>query len=76
MECRCATDSSCWPSPRQACKPTGWRKAFDNPTYKTNIIERVGLAPNAGTPEAFDQYIRAQLRDVGELVKYLGVKPE
>ena len=55
---------------------TELRRAFDNPIYKTNIVDRVGLLPNPGTPEAFDQYVRAQLKDVAELVRYLGVKPE
>ena len=31
---------------------------------------------HAGTPDAFDQYIRAQLQAVAELVAYLGLKPE
>ena len=41
-----------------------------------DVVERVGLVPNTGTPEAFDQHIRAQLKAVGELVNYLGIKPE
>ena len=40
------------------------------------MLERVGLEPNPGTPEDFDQYIREQLKAVGELANYLGLKPE
>ena len=52
------------------------RRVYEIPAFRTNIVERVGLVPNTGTPEAFDQHIRAQLKDVTELVNYLGLKPE
>jgi tripartite-type tricarboxylate transporter receptor subunit TctC len=52
------------------------RKAYETPSFRTNVVERVGLVPNTGTPEAFDQYIREQLKAVTELVNYLGLKPE
>ena len=52
------------------------RRAYDTPAFRTNVVERVGLVPNTGTPEAFDQHIRTQLKAVGELVNYLGLKPE
>jgi tripartite-type tricarboxylate transporter receptor subunit TctC len=52
------------------------RKAYDTPAFRTNIVERVSLIPNNGTPEAFDQYIREQLKAVRELVNYLNLKPE
>lgn len=52
------------------------RKAYESPSFRTNVIERVGLVTNTGTPEAFDQHIRAQLKAVGELVNYLDLKPE
>ncbi len=52
------------------------RRAYETPAFRTNIVERVGLMPNTGTPEAFDQYIREQLKAVSELVNYLGLKPE
>ena len=40
------------------------------------MLARANLTPNNGTPEAFDQYIREQIRAVRELVNYLGLKPE
>jgi tripartite-type tricarboxylate transporter receptor subunit TctC len=52
------------------------RKAYETPAFRSNVIERVGLVSNAGTPDAFDQHIRAQLKAVTELVNYLGLKPE
>ena len=55
---------------------TELRRVYDTPSFRTNVVERVGLVPNTGTPEAFDQHIRAQLKAVGELVNYLGIKPE
>ena len=52
------------------------RKVMDLPSFKTQIIERIGLNPNPGTPEDFDAYIRAQLKGVADLVNYIGLKPE
>jgi tripartite-type tricarboxylate transporter receptor subunit TctC len=52
------------------------RRAYETPAFRTNVVERVGLVPNTGTPEAFDLHIRTQLKAVGELVNYLGLKPE
>lgn len=52
------------------------RRAYENASFRANVIERVGLVANTGTPEAFDQYIRAQLKAVTELVGYLGLKVE
>ena len=52
------------------------RRAYDAPTFRVNVVERVGLVPNTGVPEAFDQYIREQLKAVTELVSYLGIKAE
>lgn len=52
------------------------RRAHENPAFRATVIERAGLVSNTGTPEAFDAHIRAQLKAVGELVAYLGIKPE
>lgn len=52
------------------------RKVYETPSFRTNVLERVGIEPNPGTPGEFDKYIREQLKAVGELVKYLGLKPE
>ena len=52
------------------------RRAHEAPSFRANIVERVGLVQNTGSPEAFDQHIRAQLKAVAELVNYLSLKPD
>ncbi|MFM9970410.1 MAG: Bug family tripartite tricarboxylate transporter substrate binding protein [Burkholderiales bacterium] len=52
------------------------RRAYDNPLFRANVLDKAGLVSNTGSPEAFDQHIRAQLKAVAELVNYLGIKPE
>jgi tripartite-type tricarboxylate transporter receptor subunit TctC len=52
------------------------RKAYETPSFRNVVVQRAGLAPNNGSPEAFDQFIREQLKAVTELVGYLGLKPE
>jgi tripartite-type tricarboxylate transporter receptor subunit TctC len=52
------------------------RRAYETPSFREIVLTRAQLTPNNGTPEAFDQYIREQIRAVRELVNYLGLKPE
>ena len=52
------------------------RKVYETPSFRSNVVDRVSLVPNVGTPEAFDRFIREQLVAVKELVNYLGLKPE
>lgn len=52
------------------------RKVMADPGFKESVMKRQGVLANDGTPEAFDAYIRNQLKDVSELVKSLGIKPE
>jgi tripartite-type tricarboxylate transporter receptor subunit TctC len=52
------------------------RNAMADPVFKEKVMDRAGLIPNPGTPEEFDAYIKNQLREVRELVSYLGIKPE
>ena len=52
------------------------RKVMESQAFRTQILERIGLSLNAGTPEDFDAYVRQQLKDVAELVSYIGLKPE
>lgn len=52
------------------------RKAMAEPAFKDAIMNRLGVIANDGTPEQFDAYIRTQLKDVGDLVKFLDIKPE
>jgi tripartite-type tricarboxylate transporter receptor subunit TctC len=52
------------------------RAAMDDPGFKEKVLDRIGLIPNPGTPDEFDAYIKNQLREVRELVAYIGIKPE
>ncbi len=52
------------------------RKVMEAPAFHSTIIERIGLNPNFGSPEDFDNYIRMQLAAVRELVSYIGIQPE
>jgi tripartite-type tricarboxylate transporter receptor subunit TctC len=52
------------------------RTAMEDPAFKEKVLDRIGLIPNPGTPEAFDAYIKTQLKEVRELVSYLGIRPE
>ena len=52
------------------------RRIFDTQSFKTSIIDGIGLTANHGTPEEFDAYQRAQIKAVAELVASIGIKPE
>jgi tripartite-type tricarboxylate transporter receptor subunit TctC len=52
------------------------RKAMADPGFKESVMKRMGVIANDGTTEQFDAYIRTQIREVSELVKSLGIKPE
>ena len=52
------------------------RKIMADQGFKETIMNRLGVIANDGTPEQFDAYIRNQLKEVAELVKYLDIKPE
>ena len=52
------------------------RRIMADPGFRDTIMNRMGVIANEGTPEQFDAYIRTQLKEVGELVKYLDIKPE
>ena len=52
------------------------RTAMADPAFKEKVLNRIGLIPNPGTPEDFDAYIKTQLKEVRELVSYLGIKPD
>ncbi len=55
---------------------TELRKVYETPSFRSNVVDRLGLVQNTGTPEAFDRFIREQIAAVRELVGYLGLKPE
>ncbi len=52
------------------------RKVFESPSFKTQILDRMYLTRNTGTPEEFDAFIREQISQVRELVANIGLKPE
>src|SRR4051812_4737738 len=52
------------------------RKILDSPSFKTDIIDKVYVNLNTGTPEEFDSFVREQIRQVRELVASIGIKPE
>ena len=52
------------------------RKAMAEPGFRENILARQMIAPNDGTPEEFDAYIRKKRAEVAELITFLGLKAE
>jgi tripartite-type tricarboxylate transporter receptor subunit TctC len=52
------------------------RQALESPAIRNGFVAKIGLNLNTGSPEAFDAYIRDQLKAVSELVAYIGLKPE
>jgi tripartite-type tricarboxylate transporter receptor subunit TctC len=52
------------------------RKAMTDSGYKQKIMETQGLVAADGTPEEFDAFVRAQVKETTELVKFLGIKPQ
>ena len=51
------------------------RKGMADPTYRESIA-RAGIDPRDGTPEEYDAFVRGQLRDMTELMAFLGIKPQ
>jgi tripartite-type tricarboxylate transporter receptor subunit TctC len=52
------------------------RKAMVDPVFKTKFMDAQGLIAADGTPEEFDQFVRDQIRETTELVRFLGIKPQ
>jgi tripartite-type tricarboxylate transporter receptor subunit TctC len=52
------------------------RKAIATPDFKEKIMDRQGLVAADGTPEEFDAFVRQQIKETTELVKFLGIKPQ
>ena len=52
------------------------RKTMEAPSFRTGVMDRFGLIAATGTPEDFDAYIRNQIKQVAELVNYIGLKAE
>ncbi len=52
------------------------RKVMETPAFKSQILDRIYLIRNTGTPEEFDTFIRDQIRQVRELVANIGLEPQ
>ena len=50
------------------------RKAMLLPEYK-GLLGKLGMQAADGTAEELDAFVRDQIRDTVELIRYLGVKP-
>jgi tripartite-type tricarboxylate transporter receptor subunit TctC len=50
------------------------RKAMQEPEYK-GLLAKLGMQAADGTPEEFDQFVKDQIRDTVELIRFLGIKP-
>jgi tripartite-type tricarboxylate transporter receptor subunit TctC len=52
------------------------RRILESPSFRNDIIDKVYVNLNTGTPEEFDAFVRDQIRSVRELVAGIGIKPE
>jgi tripartite-type tricarboxylate transporter receptor subunit TctC len=51
------------------------RRAMETPHFR-GVMERLDITPGPGTPEEFDGFVRKQLKEVGELMVEIGLKPQ
>jgi len=52
------------------------RRILESPAFKAQILDRIYLLRNTGTPEEFDAFIRDQISQVRALVTSIGLKPQ
>lgn len=52
------------------------RKIMAEPGYKERVLNVQGLAGKDWSPEEFDAFVRSELKDMAELINFLGIKPE
>ena len=52
------------------------RKIHLDPAYRQRVLNTQGLSAQDWSPEEFDNFVRAQLKDMGELINFLGITPE
>lgn len=50
------------------------RKAMAEPAYR-DIMSKLGVVPNEGTPEDLDIFVREQIRLTAEMFNFIGMKP-
>jgi tripartite-type tricarboxylate transporter receptor subunit TctC len=51
-------------------------KAAADPVYQEKYMQPLGMSGSSWTPEQLDAFVRDQIREMAELVKYIGMKPE
>jgi tripartite-type tricarboxylate transporter receptor subunit TctC len=52
------------------------RKISAEPSYREKFLAPLGMPPNDWSPEAVDAFVRENLREMTQLVKSIGLKPE
>ena len=52
------------------------RRIMADPAYKEKVLNVQGLAVKDWTPEEFDAFVRNELKDMADLINFLGIKPE
>lgn len=52
------------------------RRIMADPAYREKVLNVQGLAGKDWSPEEFDAFVRTELKDMGELISFLGIKPE
>ncbi len=52
------------------------RKISMDPAYRERVLNALGLSGDDWSPEEFDAFVRVQLKDMAELINFLGIKPQ
>lgn len=52
------------------------RRIMAEPSYREKVLNVQGLAGKDWSAEEFDAFVRTELKDMGELINFLGIKPE
>ena len=52
------------------------RKVMADTAYRERVLNVLGLAGRDWSPEEFDTWVRAELKEMAELINFLGIKPE
>jgi tripartite-type tricarboxylate transporter receptor subunit TctC len=52
------------------------RKIHTDRAFKEKVLDPQGLSGADWSPEEFDAFVRSQLKEMGELINFLGFKPE
>ncbi|MSQ52664.1 MAG: tripartite tricarboxylate transporter substrate binding protein [Betaproteobacteria bacterium] len=52
------------------------RKVMADVTYRERVLNVLGLAGKDWSPEEFDTWVRAELKEMAELINFLDIRPE